>query len=701
MKLFVLIFCMLTSSSISLAMSSDSITENPVYNQWKGRYQGLPPFDEIKVKHFLPALKATIADARAAYQKIAVMRVPATFQNTIEPMESIRLDMDRVELLFSIWASNIGSPDVQKVEKMWAPLVAAFQDEVVQNSSLFARIQAVYKGPLYKKLNPEQQRLAWVYFNTFKKRGAALTADQKKQVAGINTRLAGLYTQFSQNMLNDENRDHLLISEESQLKGLPKWLIASAKKEAEKRNLKGWVIGNTRSSMGPFLSYCPDRSLREKAFKIWAARGDQKGDSDNNPVISEILKLRLQRAKILGYQTFAHWQLSDRMAKLPQTAMDLMLRVWAPAKKQVTRDVADMQKIIDKEKGGFKIAAWDYRFYAEKLRKQRYDIDMDQVKPYLQLPKVQKAMFWVAKQLYGFEFTQLQGVPVYHPDVTVFEVAKKGQTIGLWYFDPYARTGKRSGAWMNAYRIQNKLGGQDVLPIVSNNSNFIKPNKGGVALLSWDDAQTMFHEFGHALHGLSSKATYPRLAGTNTSRDFVEFPSQIHEDWLGTPEVLKFLTNEKGEALPKELVKKLQTAATFNEGFATVEYLASALVDMKIHLTDLENINPREFEQKTLKQLGMPKEIIMRHRMPHFSHLFSSDAYAAGYYSYLWSDVLSQDALMAFHEAKGLYDQKIAKKFQDTILSVGNTIDPAQAYRNFRGRDPKVSALLKSKGFTR
>jgi peptidyl-dipeptidase Dcp len=387
------------------------------------------------------------------------------------------------------------------------------------------------------------------------------------------------------------------------------------------------------------------------------------------------------------------------MAKDPKNAMKLMMRVWGPAKAQVKRDVAAMQKIVNKEKGGFKIKPWDYRYYAEKLRKQRYDFDMDSVKPYLQLPNVQKAMFWMAGQLYGFEFKPIKNVPVYHKEVTVYEVQKSGKTVGLWYFDPYARKGKRSGAWMNAYRIQNKLEGTPIIPIVSNNSNFIKAQDGGPTLISWDDASTMFHEFGHALHGLSSNVTYPSLAGTNTARDFVEFPSQIHEDWLSTPEVLKFLKNKEGKVLPKKLVKKLKRAASFNEGFATTEYLASALVDMKLHLVSNKKVDPVRFEKKTLKALGMPSQIVMRHRIPHFGHIFSGEGYSAGYYSYIWADVIRHDAFKAFTEAKGPYDKKVAKSFQKNILSVGNTVDPAKAYRNFRGRDPKVGALLEAKGF--
>lgn len=683
----------------AMTASKKPVSENPVFKPWSGDYQGVPPFDKISVDDFKPAIEGAIQKALKDYQAIADNTEPPTFENTMVPMEEAKSDFERVMILYSIWSSNLSDDKIQEVEKEMAPQLAAFQDKVIQNKKLFDRIATLYKQRKKSQWTPEQKRLIWNDYESFVKQGAALNEDQKKQVAEINKKLAELTTQFSQNLLGDENEDYLLIKDKKNLKGLPDWLIESAKQEAEKRKLEGWVISNTRSSMQPFVTYCPNRKLREKAFKIWTARGDNDNKYNNNKIINEILKLRAQRSKIMGYSSYAHWQLSDKMAKDPQKAMKLMKQVWKPALKQVKKDVQAMQKIVDKEKGGFKIQPWDYRYYAEKLRKERYDFDMDSVKPYLQLPNIQKAMFWMAQQLYGFEFTKIDNVPVYQEDVTVYKVSKNGKTVGLWYFDPYARKGKRSGAWMNAYRVQNRLHGKDIIPIVSNNSNFVKAGKGETTKISWDDAETMFHEFGHALHGLSSNVTYPSLAGTNTARDFVEFPSQIHESWLSTPEVLKFLVNEKGEPLPKKLVKKMKKAATFNEGFATTEYLASALVDMKLHLQPNPDVDPKKFEKKTLKDLNMPNEIVMRHRMPQFAHIFSGEGYAAGYYSYLWADVLRQDAFKAFLEAKGPYDKKVAKSFQKNILSVGNTIDPGKAFKKFRGRDPKVSALLKAKGF--
>ncbi len=435
---------------------------------------------------------------------------------------------------------------------------------------------------------------------------------------------------------------------------------------------------------------------------MFVSRGDNADKNDNNAIITEILQLRAERAKLLGFPTHAHWRLENAMAKTPEKAMQLMEAVWKPAVLRVKEEVADMQKLADNEGAGLKIEPWDYRFYMEKVRKARYDLDQNEVKPYLQLDKLREGMFWVAGELFNFKFTPLTNVPVYHADVRVWEVTDKtsGKHVGLWYFDPYARTGKRSGAWMNSYRSQERMD-KPVTTIVSNNSNFVKGKPGEPVLISWDDANTLFHEFGHALHGLSSNVTYPSLAGTSVARDYVEFPSQLLEHWLSTPEVLqRFALHYKtGEPIPQALVDKINKAATFNQGFGTVEYLASALVDMKLHLAGAQKIDADQFERETLAALGMPEEIVMRHRTPQFGHVFSSDGYSAGYYSYLWSDVLTADAFGAFTEGKGAYDKKVGARLTKYIFSVGNTIDPAEAYRAFRGRDPQIKALMIKRGF--
>jgi peptidyl-dipeptidase Dcp len=422
---------------------------------------------------------------------------------------------------------------------------------------------------------------------------------------------------------------------------------------------------------------------------------------DHKAIITEILALRAEKATLLGFPTFAHWITDDQMAKTPDAAMDLMMKVWAPAKARVAEEVAAMQAIADVEAPGTKIEAWDYRYYAEKVRKAKYDLDDAEIKPYLRLEKLREGMFWAAGQLYGFEFVPVTDLTVAQPDIRVFEVRRDGRQVGLWYFDPYARPGKSSGAWMNEYRPQERFAGE-ITPIVSNNANFVKAPPGEPILVSWDDAVTMFHEFGHALHGLNSNVAYPTLAGTRVARDFVEFPSQLNERWLPTHQVLtRFALHYRtGEPMPDALVAKIKRAHTFNKGFDTVEYLASAIVDMKAHLAGATPIEPHAFEAATLDEIGMPREIVMRHRMPHFGHIFADDGYAAGYYDYIWADTLTADAAEAFAEAPGgFYDQPTARRLHDSIMSVGNTIDAAEAFRRFRGRDVTIDALMRDRGF--
>ncbi len=666
---------------------------------WSGPHGGVPPLDKVKVPDFKPALETAMADQLAEIDVIANSAEPATFENTLVAFEKSGKELSRVATLFGVWTSSKSTPEFQKIETEMAPKLAAFSDKIIQNPKLFARIKAVYESPAKATLTPEQQRLAWYHFNSFSRQGANLDVAQKATLSEYNQQLAKLTTQFSQNQLGDEEHDALVIDTKEGLAGLSEAQIAGAASEAERRSMKGkWVIANTRSAMEPFLIYASSRALREKGFKMWTSRGDNGNARDNNKIASEILLVRAKKAKLLGYATYAHWRLGDTMAKEPQTALNLMLSVWQPARDQFKKDVVEAQAIATKEGADFKLAPWDYRYYAEKLRKAKYDLDLNEVKPYLQLQHIREAMFWAAQELYDFTFVKVDGLPVFDPEMSVYEVKRGGEHVGLWYFDPYARPGKQSGAWMNAYREQQKVDG-DISTIVSNNSNFIKGAKGQDATLSWDDARTMFHEFGHALHGLNSNATYPSLSGTNTTRDFVEFPSQFNENFLSTPQVLKFLVNAKGESIPAELLARISKARTFNEGFATAEAQASAIVDMKLHLAGETPIDTKAFEKKILAEIGMPPELVMRHRIPAFGHIFSGDGYAAGYYSYIWSEVLDHDAFEAFVEASGPYDKKVAKKLRDTVMSVGNTVDPAQAFRNFRGRDPKPDALLRHKGF--
>jgi peptidyl-dipeptidase Dcp len=677
---------------------------NPLLPDWTGPYSGVPPFDKVKVEHFKPALEAAMAENLAEIDKIAANKSAPTFDNTIAEMERAGKALSRVGIIYSIYAGTMSSPEMRAVEREMGPKFAAMNDRITQNEALFKRIETVYNSPEKSKLSPEQQRLTWRYYTNFVRAGAKLGAAEKKRLSEINQTLAGLYTKFSQNLLADETEKFLVLKSEADLAGLPQSVKDAAAQIAASKNLKGsWVIANTRSSVDPFLTYSDRRDLREKVWKMFVNRGDNADKNDNNAIIPEILQLRAERAKLLGYETHAHWRLENAMAQTPERAMHLMEAVWTPAVARVKEEVADMQALADKEGAKIKIEPWDYRYYMEKVRKARYDLDQNEVKPYLQLEKLREGMFWVAGELFGFSFAPVTNVPVYHPDVRVWEVKDKtsGKHIGLWYFDPYAREGKRSGAWMNAYRSQQRMDGKEITTIVSNNSNFVKGKPGEPVLISWDDAVTLFHEFGHALHGLSSNVTYPSLSGTAVARDYVEFPSQLLEHWLSTPEVLqKFaLHYETGKPIPQSLVDKIKKAATFNQGFATVEYLSSALVDMKLHLAGSQKIDADKFERETLAQLGMPREIVMRHRTPQFGHVFSSDGYSAGYYSYLWSDVLTADAYGAFTEGKGAYDKEVAKRLIKHIFSVGNTVDPAEGYRNFRGRDPQIEALMKKRGF--
>jgi peptidyl-dipeptidase Dcp len=677
---------------------------NPLLAKWEGPYGGVPPFNRVEIPLFKPALEAAMAEQLAEIQKIANDPAPPDFENTIAALERSGGTLDRVSTLYSIWGSTMASPEYQVVQREMAPRLAAFNDQITQNEALFKRIEAVYNSPAKAKLKPEQQRVTWLYYTNFVRAGARLDANAKKRLSEINQQLAGLFTKFSQNVLAEETDQFITLKSEDELAGLPQSLRDAAAAAAETKKQPGtWVIMNTRSSIDPFLTYADRRDLREKAWRMFVNRGDNGGEHDNKAIITEILQLRAERAKLLGYPTHAHWRLENAMAKTPEKAMELMEAVWKPAVARVQEEVADMQALADKEGAKIKIEPWDYRYYMEKVRKAKYDLDQNEVKPYLQLEKLREGIFWVAGELFNFNFTRVANVPVAHPDIRVWEVTDKTtkKHIGLWYFDPYARAGKRSGAWMNAYRTQERINGE-VTTIVSNNANFVKGKPGEPVLISWDDATTMFHEFGHALHGLNSNVTYPSVSGTAVARDYVEFPSQLMEHWLSTPEVLQrfALHYQTGKPIPQQLVDKIKRTSTFNQGFATVEYLSAALVDMKLHLAGSQKIDPDAFERETLVQLGMPKEIVMRHRLPHFLHVFSSDSYSAGYYSYLWSDVLTADAFGAFVEGKGPYDRAVADRLRKYIFSVGNTVDPAEGYRSFRGGDPKIDALMKKRGFS-
>jgi len=676
--------------------------DNPLLAPWSGPHGGVPPFDKVQVADFKPALEASMKANLAEVDAIANNPAAPNFENTFAALENSGRQFYAVNTIFQIWSGNLSTKEFQVVEEEMAPKIAEFADKITQNEKLFHRLETVFNSPEKAKLTKEQQRLVEVVTSSFIRQGAKLDAKDKTRVTEINQRLAALYTQFSNNVLADEN-DYVLYLKATDLDGLPDSLRSSAAAAAEARGHKGeFAILNTRSSMEPFLTFAARRDLREKVWRTYYSRGDNGDSHDNNRIIAEILKLRAERAKVLGFATHAHWRLDDTMAHTPENTIKLMEAVWTPAVARVHEEVADMQAIADKEKAGITIEAWDYRYYAEKVRKAKYDLDDNELKPYLQLEKLREGMFWVAGELFGFEFKPITNVPVFHPDVRVWQVSdrKTGAFIGLWYFDPYARTGKRSGAWMNAYRNQERFA-QEIPTIVSNNSNFIKGAPGEPILISWDDASTLFHEFGHALHGLASNVSYPTLSGTNVARDFVEFPSQLLEHWLPTPEVLNrfAISSKTGKPMPKELLEKVLRSEKFNQGFATVEYLSAAIIDMKLHLAGSADIDPDAFERTELAKLGMPREICMRHRTPQFQHIFSSDEYSAGYYSYLWADAITADAFEAFQEGKGPYDAEVAARLMKHVFSVGNTIDAEQTYEAFRGRPAGIEALMRKRGF--
>ncbi|MBB5210213.1 M3 family metallopeptidase [Microbulbifer hydrolyticus] len=687
----------------SAAVVADVAENNALLAEWKGPYGGVPAFDKMKVEDLKPALEYGMAENLAQIEKIASNPEAPTFANTIEEMERSGKALGKVFTYWGIWSGNMSSPEFRAVQAEMAPKLSAFNSKIIQNDKLFQRVKAVYEARNDSDLTAEQKRVVELVYDQFATNGATLSGEDKKRYAEINTRLAELHTKFANNVLADEEGYDIFLTED-QLAGLPESFVKAAASMAEEKGQKGkYAIKNTRSSMDPFLTYSEDRALREKVWTNYYSRGDNGGEHDNNAIIAEILQLRDERVALLGFDNYAQWRLQNRMAKNPQNAIELMEAVWPAAVARVHEEVADMQAVADAEKAGIKIEPWDYRFYAEKVRKAKYDLNSDEVKQYLQLDKLREGMFYVAGELFNFSFTPVEegSVPVFHEDVKVWEVTDKttGEHIGLWYLDPFARTGKRSGAWASMYRDHTTFDGKKTV-LASNNSNFIKGAPGEPVLVGWDDAKTFFHEFGHALHFLASNVSYPTL--NSGVRDYTEFQSQLLERWLSTDPIIdNYLVHYKtGEAIPAELVAKLKKAANFNQGFATTEYLASALVDMKLHTADPEGIDPDKFERETLTGLGMPSELVMRHRTPHFGHIFSGEGYSAGYYGYMWADVLTSDASEAFAEAEGgFYDKEVAGKLVKYLFAPRNAIDPAEAYRLFRGRDAGIEPLMRDRGF--
>ncbi|MCQ8847825.1 M3 family metallopeptidase [Alteromonas stellipolaris] len=685
------------------AMQEKQQFDNVLLQEFKGPYGGVPAFDKMKLEDLKPALEKAMELNLKEIDEIANNPEPPTFENVIVAMERSGSELSRVFRYYGIWSANKSSPEFRAIQVEMSPKLSAFSTKITQNEKLFERVKAVYESDELSTLTEEEQRITWMTYNDFARNGATLDSEAKKRYAAINEELATLYTSFSNNVLADEENYVTYITED-QLGGLPESFVKGAKSAAQSRGEPDkYAITNTRSSMDPFLTYSTNRELREKVWNTYYSRGDNADEFDNNETIKRILTLRDERVELLGYENYAQWRLEDRMAKNPENAMDLMMKVWPAAIARVDQEVADMQAIADAEGADITIAPWDYRFYAEKVRQAKYDLDSNEVKQYLQLDKLRDAMFYVAGRLFNFNFTPVEEgkVPVFHEDVKVWEVTDKdsGEHIGLWYLDPFSRKGKRSGAWATTYRSSTTFDGKKTV-LSSNNSNFVKGAEGEPTLISFDDAETYFHEFGHALHFLSADVKYP--SSHSGVRDYTEFQSQLLERWLTTDEVInQFLVHyETGEPIPAELVAKIKKASTFNEGFKTTEYMASAIMDLKHHTTDPATIEPDTFEREELTKLGMPEEIVMRHRTPHFGHVFSGEGYAAAYYGYMWAEVLTADASEAFMEAPGgFYDKEVGDRLVKYLFSVRNAMDPAEAYRKFRGRDAKVDALMRDRGF--
>ncbi len=678
-------------------------TDSVLLAEWVGPYGGVPAFDQVDLADMKPALEAGMAMHLEEIDAIANNPEPPTFENTIVALEDAGRDLDRAQVYYRIWSGNVSSPEFREIQQEMAPKLAEFRTKIRQNKALFERIKSVYEGEEMESLRPDQQRLVWLVYDGFARNGATLEGEAKQRYAAITQRLAELYTKFSNNVLADEE-GYVTYLTEDQLSGLPDSLVKAAAAAATERGHEGeYAITNTRSSMDPFLTYSKERDLREKIWRTYYSRGDNGDEHDNNALIPEILALRNERVQLLGYDNYAQWRLEDRMAKTPEGAFGLMETVWPAAVARAQEEVADMQAIADAEGAGIQIEPWDYRYYAEKVRQAKYDLDSEEVKQYLQLENLREAMFFMAGEVFNFAFEAVPegSVPVFQEDVRVWEVTDRtsGDHVGLWYLDPYARTGKRSGAWATTYRTHENIDGE-ITVLGSNNSNFIKGAPGEPVLISWDDATTLFHEFGHALHYLSSTVDYPTLNGG--VRDYTEFQSQILERWLATDPIIDtyLIHVETGEPMPEELVAKIKNAAKFNQGFSTTEYLASAIMDMKYHTMDPTGLDVDAFEKATLAEMNMPDEIVMRHRSPHFGHIFSGEGYSAGYYGYMWADVLTADAAEAFREAPGgFYDKELTKKMVEQLFAVRNSVDPAEAYRAFRGRDAEVGALMRDRGF--
>jgi peptidyl-dipeptidase Dcp len=681
-------------------MNTQTSSENPFFGAWNTP-AGAPPFGAIKPEHFAPAYARAFADHKAEVAAIAGNPEPANFTNTIDALELSGRALARVEQVFHLLAGADSNDALLEIERDLAPQVASHWHTFHTNAELFHRIDALMRESEQFDLTAEQKRVLERYHTSFRRAGAALDSAAKKRLADIVERLAELGTTFSQNVLADEQSYVLPLRDDAELAGLPDFMREAMAADARERGLDGSAVTLSRSSAEPFLDFAQRRDLREKVYRAFVSRGDNDGKTDNKAIIAEMVRLRAERARLLGYTDFAHYRLDDAMAKTQGAVRSLLDTVWTRARARAEADRDALQGLVQKEGGNFKLAPWDWRYYAEKLRQQRCDIDETEIKPYLNLDRMIEAAFYTAERLFDLRFSERSDIPTWHPDVRVWEVRSgDGRDVGLFFGDYFARPSKRSGAWMTSLRDQEKLAG-DIRPLIINVCNFAKAPDGEPTLLSFDDARTLFHEFGHALHGLLSSVTYPSISGTSVATDFVELPSQLYEHWLEQPDVLRRFAKhyQTGQPIPEDLLQRLIAARNFGQGYATVEYVASAIVDLDFHsLPELQTIDPGTFEADALARIGMPAEIAMRHRPPHFGHVFSGGGYASAYYSYMWSEVLDADAFEAFAETGDIFDPATAKRLRDTIYAAGGAQDPVDAYKAFRGRLPNAQALLRKRG---
>jgi peptidyl-dipeptidase Dcp len=682
-------------------MPSTETPDNPLLAAWNTA-DGVPPFDRIRPGDFRAAYARALAEHEAEVAAIAADPAPPRFANTIAAMEKSGRALTRVGNVFHVLAGAHSNDALLEIEREIAPQIARHFNAIQTNAALFRRIDVLASAADTLDLTAEEKRVLERYHISFRRAGAGLDDAAKKRLAEIIERLAALGTAFSQNVLADEQDFVLSLHDEAELAGLPDFMRDALKADAKERELDGYAVTLSRSSAEAFLQFADRRDLREKVFRAFIMRGDQGGATDNKAIITEMVRLRAERACLLGFADFAHYRLDDAMAKTPDAVRGLLDAVWTRARKKALADRDDLQVLVAESGGNFKLAPWDWRYYAEKLRQRRCDFDEAALKPYLSLERMIDAAFYTAGRLFGLSFQPRRDVAVWHADVRVWEVrGRDGNPVGLFFGDYFARPSKRSGAWMTSLRDQEKLVGE-VRPHIVNVCNFAKAADGEPTLLSFDDAHTLFHEFGHALHGLLSNVTYPEIAGTNVATDFVELPSQLYEHWLEQPDLLRrfALHYQSGEPMPEALLQRLIAARNFNRGFATVEYVACALVDLDFHaMAEPQDVDPAAFEQNALARIGMPDEIAMRHRPPHFAHIFAGGGYAAGYYSYMWSEVLDADAFEAFEETGDVFDPATAKRLHDFIYSAGGARDPAEAYKAFRGRLPSADALLRKRGF--